>query len=83
MDYDVYALQDTELLPALYGSQIQKSRACAKCSYHQCYLTVAMVKQHQCLKKNCDALHKETHDYWRFRQQKKELRKRNKAARQY
>lgn len=55
-------------LPALYGSMITKNRAVAYCSYHNAYLTVATLKGHKCLCKNCDALQKQEHEYWRQRE---------------
>lgn len=65
-----------EMLPGLYGSQINKNRAVGYCHFHKVALTVKTMKCHECLKKQCDALTKyETHDFWRQHAQKKELRR--------
>ena len=63
----------------LYGAQIQKCRACGYCHYHKKYLTVKMVKAHQCLQKQCNALQKyEEHEWWKQRNLLKQRKKANK-----
>ena len=72
---------ETEIVNGLYGSSFNIHRSCAYCKYHKAHLTPKMLKQHECLKKQCNSLDKiETHDYWRQRDQKKNLRKKRKAA---
>ena len=69
-------VNQTELLPGLYGSMISRNRAVGYCHFHKAALTVKTMKCHECLKKQCDALKKyEEHDFWRQHEQKKELRK--------
>lgn len=79
---DMHAIdtsETNELVPAFYGSEIKKSKACAYCWKHKLYLTVGTMKTRGCLAKQCNALHRiETHDSWRQRRQKKELKKLNK-----
>lgn len=74
----------TELLPGLYGSFIDKSRAVGVCKYHKTAMTVKTMKQHGCLCKHgrqCDAFQKcEEHDFWRQQQQRKEKRKAKKQT---
>ena len=68
-------INNTQMLYGLYGSHISRNKACAYCYKHKCHLTVKMLKQHECLKKQCHALKKhEENDYWRQRERKKELR---------
>jgi hypothetical protein len=57
-------MSTTEKLPGLYGSEINLSRVIGYCKRHGKYLTVAMLKQHECLGKSCRALDKKEHDYW-------------------
>lgn len=65
----------TKMLYGLYGSCISRNKACAYCYHHKCHLTVKMLKQHECLKKQCHALKKhEEHNYWKQRERKKELK---------
>ena len=68
-----------ELLPGLYGSVIESSRAVGMCRYHKTAMTVKTMKQHGCLCKHgkqCDAFEKyQNHDFWRQHEQKKERRK--------
>lgn len=68
-----------EKLPGLYGSEISPSRAIGYCKRHGKYLTVAMLKQHECLGKACRALDKKEHDYWVQREVLK-ARKKNKRG---
>lgn len=69
-------MNKTQTLHGLYGSKISRSKAIGYCYYHKAALTVNTMKCHECLKKQCDSLKKyEDHDYWRQREQKKELKK--------
>lgn len=66
----------TEKLHGLYGSMISRTKAVAYCRRHDCHLTVATLKGHECLKKQCRSLKKhEDNDYWRQREQKKLMKK--------
>lgn len=74
-------IDNIEMLPGLYGSQINRNRAVGYCHFHKAALTVKTMKYHECLKKQCDALQKyEMHDFWRQHEQKKELRKARKQV---
>ncbi len=72
-------VNQTELLPGLYGSMIDKNRTVGLCRYHKTAMTVKTMKRHGCLCKHgkqCDAFQRcEEHDFWRQHEQKKELRK--------
>ena len=64
------------LVKGLYGSTIQKEKACGYCYYHKCYLTTRMVKSHQCLQKQCNCLKKiKTHEWWKQRDLMKQRKK--------
>ena len=68
----------TQTLHGLYGSQINRDKAVGYCKKHKAHLTVATMKKHECLKKNCHHLKK--HDdniYWTEREELK-LAKKNK-----
>ena len=72
-------MENTEMLPGLYGSQISKNRMVAYCQYHRVALTVKTMKGHECLKKQCNSLQRcREHDFWRQHEQKKEWRKNKK-----
>lgn len=65
-----------EIVQGLYGSEIDKARACGYCRYHHCYVTVKMLKQHECLRKNCNHLCKnEEHNWWKQREALKTKKK--------
>ena len=71
--------EDVKLVKGLYGSEFEKSRACAYCYHHHKYLTVKQVRQHECLAKQCWYLRKnEQHDWWRQREVVKQRRKERK-----
>ena len=68
----------------LYGSYINPYKAVGYCKRHGTVLTVRTLKCHACLGKQCNALEKyETHDYWRQREQKKELKKAKKLKERF
>ena len=74
-------VNNTETLPGLYGSCINKNRAVGYCCFHNAALTVKTMKGHECLKKQCNALQKyKEHDFWRQHEQKKERRKAKKQT---
>lgn len=69
-------IDNVEVIPGLYGSEIRKNKAVGYCMFHKAALTTKTMKGHGCLGKQCDALIKyEEHDFWRQHEQKKELRK--------
>jgi hypothetical protein len=75
------SITENPMVYGLYGSHFAKSRACAYCYKHKCHLTVKTLKQHECLKKQCNALKKhEEHDYWRQREQIKTIKKQKREA---
>ena len=66
-------VNNAQTLHGLYGSQISRSKAVGFCRHHQAALTAKTLKQHECLKKNCNALKKyEEHSYWIEREVKKQ-----------
>ena len=72
---------EVTLVRGLYGSEFEKSRACAFCVHHHCYLTVKQVRQHNCLGKQCWYLKKnEQHAWWRQREIMKQKRKQKKEG---
>lgn len=69
-------MDEKTLVQGLYGSQIDPCKACGYCKRHGCHLTVKMLKQHDCLNKQCWHLVKnEKHRWWAQRDKKKQLRK--------
>ena len=67
---------EVTMLQGLYGSMIKPERAVGYCKRHGCYLTVATLKKHGCLGKQCWNLDKkEDNEYWAQRQYQKQLKK--------
>lgn len=64
------------MLHGLYHTEISERRAIGYCHFHKCYLTATQLKQKECLKKQCDALERHDHEYWRQRELKKMRKKR-------
>lgn len=56
------------MLKSLYGTEISEKRCVGYCWYHRCYVTATQIKQKECLKKQCDALERTEHEYWRQRE---------------
>ena len=76
--------ENLKLVKGLYGSEFEKSRACAFCRHHHCYLTVKQVRQHECLQKQCWYLQKnEHHSWWRQREVLKQKRKERRSILSY
>lgn len=66
----------SEIVKGLYGSEIAHGKACGYCKRHGCYLTVKMLRQHDCLNKQCYHLIKnEDHQWWKQREEIKQKRK--------
>ena len=74
---NIYFIEEkTNLVQGLYGSQIEQCKACGYCKRHHCCLTVKMLKQHECLNKQCTHLVKnEEHKWWKQRELTKAKRK--------
>lgn len=71
-----YFANKMDIVDGLYGSQIQQCKACGYCQRHRSYLTVKMLKQHNCLQKQCWHLVKnEEHIWWKQRKTIKQKRK--------
>lgn len=67
------------MINTLYGTQINKNKACAFCKKHHCALTWKMIKGRKCLSKNCWYFQKyESHEVWKQRTLQKERKKANK-----
>lgn len=76
-------VNNAEMLTGLYGSQVSRARAVGYCRHHCAALTAKTLKNHECLKKNCNALKKyEEHDYWKEREALKQRKKQNKMNRE-
>ena len=63
------------MLHSLYNTEISEKRCVGFCWKHRCYLTSTQLKQKECLKKQCDALEKHEHEYWKQREIMKKKRK--------
>ena len=59
-----------------YGGR--SSNTLAYCHYHHLSLTPEQLKQKQCLKRQCGALQKFDHPYWKKREESKQKRKERK-----
>jgi hypothetical protein len=56
------------MLKSLYNTEISEKRCVGFCRYHHCYVTATQVKQKECLKKQCNALDKHEHEFWKQRE---------------
>ena len=56
------------MLQGLYGTPISEKRCIGFCRYHDCYVTSSQLKQKECLKKQCPALDRCEHEFWRQRE---------------
>ena len=63
------------MLKSLYNTEISERRCIGFCKHHHCYVTVTQIKQKECLKKQCYALERYEHEYWRQRELTKNKRK--------
>ena len=70
--------KDEVMIRGLYGSSICKSKAVGYCRYHHAALTVKTLKGRECLKKQCNALTRYDHEYWKQRELTKSRKKANK-----
>lgn len=66
------------MLQGLYNTEISERRCVGFCWKHRCHLTCTQLKQKECLKKQCDALERYEHEYWRQRELTK-MRKKNRG----
>ena len=68
-----------KVVKGLYGSEFDVCRSCGYCKRHHKHLTVKMLKQHDCLNKQCHHLVKnEKHQWWEQREIIKQKRKERK-----
>lgn len=64
-----------EFVNGLYGSEFNKNKACGYCRRHGKYMTVKMLRKHNCLGKNCWHFDKnEEHSWWTQRALTKQKR---------
>ena len=69
------------MVKGLYGSMISQTKAVGYCRRHGCHLTVATLRKHNCLGKQCWNLCKhEANEYWKQREEKKALKKRSRMS---
>ncbi len=59
----------------LYGSWIDKKHCVGYCKFHKCYMTFKQIKKKQCLQKQCGALERLPHQFWKQREIKKQKKK--------
>lgn len=63
------------MLRGLYNTEISERRCIGFCWRHNCYMTSTQLKQKECLKKQCGALERYDHEFWRQRELTKMKRK--------
>lgn len=66
------------MLQSLYNSKINERRCIGFCWKHRCYVTSTQLKKKECLKKQCNALERYEHEFWRQRELTK-LRRKNRG----
>lgn len=75
------------MLRSLYNTEISEKRAIGYCHRHHCYISSTQLKRKECLKKQCNHLEKQEHEFWKQReiaklrrQQRKTMIKNRSAA---
>ena len=63
------------MLKSLYNTEINEKRCVGYCWHHRCYVSSTQVRQKECLRKQCGALEKYQHEYWKQRELTKARRK--------
>ena len=66
------------MLKSLYNTEISEKRCIGFCRHHHCYISATQLKQKECLKKQCNALERHEHEFWRQRELRK-MRRKNKG----
>ncbi len=70
--------KDEEMWHGLYGSWIDKNHCVGYCKFHKGYMTFKQIKKKECLQKQCKALEKLPHQFWKQREiikQKKKIKR--------
>lgn len=73
-------INTTDRLPSLYGSEITHKHCIGYCCYHRCYVTATQIKTKECLRKQCRALERYEHEFWRQRELKKINKKKSREV---
>lgn len=63
------------MLKSLYNTEISEKRCVGYCWKHKAAVTATQVKQKECLRKQCNALERYDHEYWRQRELVKKRRR--------
>ena len=63
------------MLKSLYNTEICERRCIGYCWHHHCYVSSTQVKQKECLRKQCGALERYDHEFWRQRELSRKRRK--------
>lgn len=66
------------MVQSLYNTELSEKKVVAYCHHHHCYVSLPQLKQKECLKKQCGALEKCEHEYWRQRELQKARKKEKK-----
>ena len=65
-----------KMVKGLYGSRFDICNSCGYCKLHHKHLTINMIKQRDCLNKQCKHLIKnKKHEWWAKREMIKQQRK--------
>ena len=70
-------IKENNMLHSLYGTEIEEKRCVGYCKKHCGYMTCKQLKRKECLRKQCRALERYPHEFWRQRELIK-MRKKNK-----
>lgn len=63
------------MLKSLYNTEISEKRCVGYCWHHHCYVSSTQIKQKECLRKQCNALERYDHEFWRQRELAKTRKK--------
>ena len=67
-----------EMWHGLYGAWIDKNHCVGYCKFHKGYMTFKQIKKKECLQKQCSALERLPHQFWKQREIKKQNKKEKK-----
>lgn len=72
-----------ELVRGLYASRIRKSKACAYCHHHDCYMTKSQRDKKRCKARKCSRYEEyKEHQVNKEDERKKQLKKENRQLNQ-
>lgn len=73
-------MENENLLNSLYGTCIAPRHCIGYCKHHCAYITPQQLKTKECLRKQCRALERHEHIFWKKREFKKMIKKQQRSG---